>query len=707
MQHDTAAQRHADLAQQIRAHDHAYYVEARPTIPDIVYDRLYRELVDLETQHPELRTPDSPTRRVGGAPLEGFAKVAHRVPMLSLENTYSPAEVRDFIARAESELQKHSPLPNGSTPTWTVEPKIDGVAISLRFEAGVFVQGVTRGDGTTGDDVTDNLRTVRNLPLRLAPAPGVPMPAILEVRGEVFMPVEAFQKLNAQRTAAGDESFANPRNATAGSLKQLDPKLVATRPLRVLVYGLGETIAHPLPTTQTATLSWLQSLGLPVPPWIQSAQSVEGVVALIQSLDQARRHFEFETDGAVVKLDDLALRRHLRDTERFPRWAMAYKYAPEQAETQLHSISVQVGRTGALTPVAELTPVFVSGSTVARATLHNETELRRKDIRPGDHVFIEKAGEVIPAVVRILPEKRSRPGPAFSLPTECPECRTPALREKTSSGDSAAWCCPNPRCPARVRARIEHWCARGALDIEGGGEVMAAALVAAGLVQDVSDLYRLTPAPIAALERQGTKSAANFIAGIEASKSREFWRLLFGLGIPHVGARIAKTLARAFPDIDALAASAPALALESGPSIEDIGPSIGKSLTEWFGDPDNQALIHRLREAGLRLVSDTHQPAATPAVGLFSGKTFVLTGTLPSLSRDAATARIEALGGMVSSSVSRKTHFVLAGSDAGSKLEKARTLGIPILSEPEFLTMAAAAAPSPNPPVQPDLFALS
>lgn len=707
MPHETAAQRHADLIQQIRAHDHAYYIEARPTLPDAAYDQLYRELVDLEAAHPELRTPDSPTRRVGGAPIEGFAKVAHRVPMLSLENTYSPAEVREFIARAESELRKHSLLPAHSTHTWTVEPKIDGVAISLRFENGLFVQGATRGDGTTGDDVTENLRTVRNLPLRLAPAPGIVTPPILEVRGEVFMPIEAFRKLNDQRIAAGEEPFANPRNATAGSLKQLDPKLVASRPLRVLVYGLGETVAETLPATQTTTLSWLHSLGLPTPPWIHSAQSVDEVIRLIQSLDQARRQFEFETDGAVVKLDDIASRRLLRDTERFPRWAMAYKYAPEQAETRLQSISIQVGRTGALTPVAELTPVFVSGSTVARATLHNEVELRRKDIRPGDCVFIEKAGEVIPAVVRILPEKRSRPGPAFSLPSVCPECQTPAVREKTTSGDGTAWCCPNPRCPARVRANIEHWCARGAMDIEGGGEVMASLLVTANLVHDVSDLYRLTQDQVAALDRQGSKSAANFIAGIEASKSREFWRLIFGLGIPHVGARIAKTLARAFPDIDSLAAAAPSLAVESGSTIEDIGPAIGKSLTEWFGDPGNQALVQRLRAAGLRLVSDSHHPASAKAAGPFTGKTFVLTGTLPTLSRDQAAARIEALGGTVSSSVSKKTHFVLAGTDAGSKLEKARTLGIPVLSEADFLSMAASTPPPPTEPVQSDLFLLS
>ncbi len=678
----SARERHADLSLQIRQHDRAYYIDARPTISDPEYDRLYRELVDLEAAHPELRTADSPTQRVGGQPIEGFTQVAHALPMMSLDNTYSPDEVRAFLARAQK--------PFGDAPLrWTIEPKIDGIAVSLRYENGHFTVGATRGDGTRGDDITANLRTIRNLPLRLTPSEGTPIPELLEVRGEVYMSLAAFQKLNAERAAAGEELFANPRNSTAGSLKQLDPKLVAKRPMQVVVYGIGAVSAPAVPTRQADLLAWFRALGLPTPERLWVAHSPDEVVQAIAELDTVRHSFAYETDGAVVKLDDLALREQLGTTSKAPKWAMAYKYAPEQAETRLRAITIQVGRTGALTPVAELEPVFLSGSTVSRATLHNEEELRRKDIRVGDTVVIEKAGEVIPAVVRVVPERRTGVEVVFEFPRNCPECGTPAQREKTTSGEGAVWRCTNPLCPAQIRGRLEHWCGRAAMDVEGGGEITVQLLVSAGLVQDVADLYQLTAPAIAGLERMGEKSAANFIAGIDASRSRELRRLLFGLGILHVGAGTAKALARHFPDLDAIAAASP----EELMTAEDIGAVIAASVHAWFRDETNRHLIERLRAAGLTFTSATYRPPTAVAGGPFAGKTFVLTGTLPTLKREEAAARIEALGGKVSSSVSKKTDYVLAGEEAGSKLEKARTLGITILDEPTFLQMAGTPIP--------------
>ena len=678
----SARERHADLSLQIQQHDRAYYIDARPTISDPEYDRLYRELVDLESAHPDLHTADSPTQRVGGQPLAGFTQVAHSVAMMSLDNTYSPEEVQAFLARAQKPL-------GDAQLRWTIEPKIDGIAVSLRYEHGHFTVGATRGDGTHGDDITANLRTIRNLPLRLTPAKGIAVPELLEVRGEVFMSLAAFQKLNAERAAAGEELFANPRNSTAGSLKQLDPRLVARRPMQVVVYGIGSVTAPEVPTRQADLLAWFRSLGLPTPERLWVAHTPDEVVQAIAELDNVRRSFAYETDGAVVKLDDLALRQQLGTTSKAPKWAMAYKYAPEQAETRLRNITIQVGRTGALTPVAELEPVFLSGSTVSRATLHNEEELRRKDIRVGDVVVIEKAGEVIPAVVRVIPERRTGAEVAFEFPRSCPECGTAAQREKTTSGEGAVWRCTNPHCPAQVRGRLEHWCGRAAMDVEGGGEITVQQLVSAGLVRDVADLYQLDAPAIAGLERMGEKSAANFVAGIDASRSRELRRLLFGLGILHVGAGTAKALARHFPDLDAIAAASP----EELMKAEDIGEVIATSVHAWFRDETNRQLIERLRAAGLTFTSGTWRPPTAVAGGPFAGKTFVLTGTLPTLKREEAAARIEALGGKVSSSVSKKTDYLLAGEEAGSKLDKARTLGIAILDEPTFLQMASSTEP--------------
>ena len=672
-----AQRRHAELAEELRRHDHAYYVVAAPAISDAAYDRLYRELLDLEAAHPSLVTPESPSQRVGGTPLTAFGSVRHSVPMMSLDNTYSPEEVTAFVAR----VQKGLP---GEPLAWTIEPKVDGVAVTLRYEHGVFTTGATRGDGTTGDDITVNLRTLRNLPLRLASG-SRPIPAVLEARGEVFMPLAGFRKLNADREAAGEEPFVNPRNSAAGSLKQLDPKLVAERPLALVVYGLGAMEGIPAPATQHDLLEVLRLYGFPTPERVWTAQSAEEILACIAELDGVRRGFAYDTDGAVVKLDSLAQRERLGATAKAPRWAMAFKYAAEQAATRLKAITIQVGRTGALTPVAELEPVFVGGSTVSRATLHNEEEIRRKDIRVGDTVIIEKAGEVIPAVVRVEPECRTGVEVEFNFPSVCPECGTQATREKTAAGEGAVWRCGNLDCPAKIRGRLEHWCHRGAMDIEGGGEVLVRQLVGAGLVRDVSDLYRLKREEVAALERMGEKSADNFLEGVQQSRDRDLWRLIFGLGILHVGAGVAKVLARSFPNLDELArATAPELA-----QLHDVGDVIAASVEAWFGDPQNRALISRLRATGLRFESSTFLPANAAPQGPFVGKTIVLTGTLPTLSREEATAWIERLGGKVSSSVSKKTHYVLAGDEAGSKLEKAQTLGVPILDEAAFRALAS------------------
>jgi DNA ligase (NAD+) len=671
-----ATKRHAELADEIRAHDHAYYVLAGPTISDQEYDRLYRELLDLEKQFPELAN-NSPTQRVGGEPLKAFKPVEHLSPMRSLDNTYSQDEVRDFVARVQRLL------PNEKLE-WTVEPKVDGVAINLRFERGKFVLGATRGDGTTGDDITTNLRTIRTLPHSLK-KPLSELPEILEVRGEVYLTKAGFLKLNAQRKADDEEPFANARNAAAGSLKQLDSRLVATRPLDIALYGLGHVSENsPVQLADhTSVLRWLKEAGLKIPERTWRCVSADELIEAIEELDQVRGDFAYETDGAVIKLNSIAQRERIGFTSKAPRWAIAYKYAAEQAETKLKSITIQVGRTGTLTPVAELEPVFLAGSTISRATLHNEDELRRKDIRIGDTVTIEKAGEVIPAVVGVVLTKRTGNEVVFHFPTKCPECQSPVVRAVGAEEAGVAWRCANPECPAQVRGRIEHWCARGAMDIEGGGEVLVSQLVSAGLVRDVADLYSLDLQQLTALERMGTKSAQNFLDGIEASKKRDLWRLLFGLGILHVGAGAAKSLARHFPNLDAIS-EVTALQLTE---IDDIGEVIAQSIAQWMHQESNRGLLNRLRAAGLNFNSSIYVPRDAREQKAFSGKTFVLTGTLPTLKREEAAAKIEAAGGKVSGSVSKKTDYVVAGEDAGSKLEKARALGVRVLEESEFLQL--------------------
>ncbi len=667
------------LRVEIERHNQLYYQKADPEISDQDYDHLVEQLRTLEHRRetkkpiyrrvPELPLDDSPTQHVGGQPSGKFLPSQHLAPMMSLDNTYSQEEVSAFVER----VQKLAP---GEVLDWVVEPKVDGVAINLRYENGLFVVGATRGDGTTGDDITTNLKTIRSIPLRLQPA--ADLPQVLEVRGEVYFAKEVFAKVNGERTAAGEEAFANPRNAAAGSLKQLDPRLVAKRRLDIVLYGTGRVEGGRAPGTQLELLGWLSHLGFKTAEKHWHCRSLDALLRAIDELDRLRDKFPYETDGAVIKLNSLPLRERVGVTSKAPRWGMAYKYAPEQAETRLNAITIQIGRTGALTPVAELEPVFLAGTTVRRATLHNEDQIARLDVRVGDIVVIQKAGEIIPEVVRVVTAKRTGREQLFQFPKECPECASKVSKGDAADGEAAVWRCTNPDCPAQVRGRIEHWCARGAMDIEGGGEVLAAQLVKGGLVRDVADLYKLTPAEVASLERMGEKSAQNFIDGVAASRVRDAWRVLFGLGILHVGAGVAKSLGRAFPSVDDLfAASVDQLA-----EVEDVGDVIAASVTQWFGDARNRQLVDRLRAAGVNFQSSLYNAAA--AIGPFSGRTFVLTGTLPTLTREAAAAKIEALGGRVSGSVSKKTDFVLAGEEAGSKLEKAQKLGVKIIDETEF-----------------------
>lgn len=672
-----ARQRHLECVEEIRRHDHAYYVEARPQISDADYDAIYRQLLDLEAEFPELATAESPSQRVGGAPLEGFAEVQHEVPMQSLDNTYSRSELENFFQRV------HKLLPEESLE-WVVEPKLDGVAVSARYEKGAFVVGATRGDGQTGDDVSANLRTIRMLPMRLRSHPDFPVPEVLEVRGEAYMSLKGFQKLNAYRREMELEPFANPRNATAGSLKQLDPRLTARRPIEMRVYALGICRGDKIPECQSDMLVWLRDMGLPVPEKYWHCRSIHEVFNAIEELDAMRASLGYEIDGAVIKLNAFDQRQSIGSTARAPRWAIAYKYQAAQTQTLLKSVTFQVGRTGVLTPVAELEPVFLSGSTISRATLHNEDDIRRKDIRIGDTVTIQKAGEVIPAVMEA--EVASRTGREIEIvfPAQCPVCSSEVRKDTSDKSSGILWRCSNETCPAQVKGRIEHWCSRGAMDVDGVGTVLVGNIVDKGWVQSVADLYDLKVDQIAGLERMAAKSAQNFIDGLEASKTRDLWRLVFGLGIFHVGKGVAKSLGRHFPDLDTLieASASPEALME----IEDVGAVVAESLRVWFSNKAHLELIERLRSKGLNFRSASANVKQVQG-GAFAGKTVVLTGTLPSLKRQEAASLIEAAGGKVTSSVSKNTDYVLAGEEAGSKLEKATKLGVAILDEARFRAM--------------------
>ncbi len=820
-----ATLRYQQLIAEIRKHDQAYYVDATPTISDFQYDQLYAELLRIERDHPELARPDSPSQRVGGGLRVAGAEVQHSIRMLSLDNTYSAEELLNFVNRVRKGLPE-------AELEWSVEPKIDGTSISLRYEKGVFTLGATRGDGTTGDDVTLNLKTIRSLPLKLEGN----VPDILELRGEVFMTHKEFDRLNAACEEEGELPFANPRNAAAGTLKLLDSALVAKRRLDIILYDLGEVSSREnFPESQSALLTWFKELGFPGFPKTFLCRCFEEIRAAIEELDKLRKKFGYDTDGAVIKLNRFDLRKELGSTAKSPRWAIAYKYPAEQAQTRLKGITVQVGRSGALVPVAELEPVWLSGSTISRATLHNENYLKEKDIRIGDRVLIEKAGEVIPAVIATLPEMRSGSETVFEFPKVCPICGTPAERRGT-----VGWYCPSERCPARLKAGIEYWCSRPAMDITGGGKSLVAKLVELGFVEDVSDLYRLKlqqispllkkadepidekssttepvqpgffqlsgeppPKPLSKPRRRPTipeeslsKAARKFLASVDESRSRDLWRLLAGLGIPNVGVDVARLLGKNYSSLDQLSEATPSEITQ----IEGLGLTIAETLTQWFAQASNRTLIKKLRAAGLNFYSRLYSPVDAVPKGKFagtlfvvsdlfsekerahriallktqgaacrskltetvdyflsdspleeqalsarnlgvkvisteeilkakeealarldyhlklhaencakadsspksggnqtgsgvenarplSGKTFVLTGTLPNHSRDEARDLIELHGGKVSSSVSSKTDFLLAGEDPGSKLTRAQELGVKILSEEEFQKM--------------------
>lgn len=656
-----AAERAAELRAEIAEHNRRYYEEDAPVVADRDYDRLYRELLDLEAQFPQLAAPDSPTRRVGGKAAKAFSPVTHRVPMLSLDNTYSEEEVGAFYRRIEKLL------PNEKVPV-VIEPKVDGVAISLLYEQGRLRSAATRGDGTVGEDVTQNIRTIRGVPERLKGD----TPALLEVRGEVFMTKDGFAKLNAERAEAGLPAFANPRNSAAGSLKQLDPDITAQRPLGAIFYGTGAIDGVEL-TQHKKLFGFFKKLGLPCSETWWEADTLEGILKAIHALDKVRHDFAYETDGAVVKVDSFAQRESLGTTAKSPRWAMAFKYEAERVETKLLDILIQVGRTGVLTPVAALEPVFVSGSTVARATLHNEDEIERKDIRIGDTVVIEKAGEVIPAVVSVRTDLRAGSEKKFKMPAKCPVCGSEVVKDE----GQVAIRCVNAQCPAQLKRRIEHFASRGAMDIEGLGEAMVEQLVERELVREVSDIYRLTNEELAGLERMGEKSVAKLLEAIARSKQQPLWRLLFGIGILHVGVSAARALADHFANLDELMAASP----EELQRIPDVGEVVGASIAQFFAEPANREMIEKLRAGGLRLTSVPK--AAVAADSRIKGTTWVITGTL-SQPREEIAEEIIRKGGKVSGSVSKKTSYVLAGEEAGSKLEKARKLGIKVMTEEDF-----------------------
>jgi len=657
--------RAAFLRAEIERHNHAYYVLDAPTIPDAEYDQLFRELQQIEAVHPELRTLDSPTQRVGGAPLAQFAQVTHSTPMLSLNNAFGVEEVSAFDRRCQEGL--------GCTlVAYACEPKFDGLAISLRYERGVFVQGATRGDGFTGEDVTHNLRTVRNLPLRLT---GEGFPEILEVRGEVLMLRADFVRLNERQRAAGEKLFVNPRNAAAGTLRQLDPGMAAQRPLRFFAYGVAEARAvMPAPSFHTTLIDHLAAWGLPVAQERAVAHGAAGLLAFYERIGAARRNLPYDIDGVVYKVDRQTDQETLGFVSRAPRFAIAHKFPAEEALTAVEAIDVQVGRTGAITPVARLAPVFVGGVTVTNATLHNEDEVRRKDVRVGDTVVVRRAGDVIPEIVAVVPERRPILAPEFVMPKSCPVCGSSVEKPED---EAIARCTGGLYCPAQRKQALLHFASRRALDIEGLGEKLVDQLIDKALVRTPADIYRLDLPALAGLERMAEKSAANLLFAIDQSRRTTLARFIYGLGIRNVGEATAKDLARHFGTLEALMVAD----IDRLQQVPEVGPVVAASLARFFAEAHNREVIEQLRAAGV------HWPAGEPAIAASSaiaGKTFVLTGTLPTLTREAAKELIEARGGKVAGSVSKKTDYVVVGTEAGSKLMKAQELGVTMLDEEKF-----------------------
>ena len=661
------AKRVEALREAIETHDRNYYVLDQPSISDAEYDALYRELQALESEHPSLVTPDSPTQRVGGAPLAAFAPVSHAVPMLSIrtETNTTPEAASQFDARIRRDLGLAADAP---PVEYVAELKFDGLAVSLRYEKGKLAVAATRGDGQVGEDVTRNIHTIRAIPRRLAARQP---PGVLEVRGEVYMARKDFERLNARQQAAGLRMFINPRNTAAGAVRQLDPAMTAQRPLRFFAYGIGEVRDWAIPATHAALLDALDAFGLPVEPHRRVARGAKQLIGFYEAVSRERDALPFDIDGVVYKVNSVALQRELGFVTREPRWAVAHKFPAEEVPTELLDIGVQVGRTGAITPIARLKPVFVGGVTVTNATLHNEDEIRRKDVRIGDTVVVRRAGDVIPEIVRVVIERRPPDAREFVMPTECPECGSAVVR---LPDEAIARCTGGLVCPAQRKQALRHFASRHALDIEGLGEKLIDQLVHSGRVRSAADIYRLAAGDLAALERMADKSAANVIAAIDKSRTTTLARFIYALGIRHVGEATARDLALHFGGLAPLLAATEAELLE----VRDVGPVLAEAIRDFLEEPHNRDVIEALRKAGVHW---KETPPRRAASGPLAGRTFVLTGTLPTLSRDDAKALLEAAGATVSGSVSKKTDYVVAGADAGSKLSKAQQLGLEILDE--------------------------
>ena len=659
------------LRQEIHSHNYRYYVLDEPAITDAEYDQLLRRLRELEAAYPELIRPDSPTQRVGAAPSEAFGTVLHSLPMLSLDNAFSPAEVRDFDERVRRQLGQTTPI------VYVAEPKIDGLAVELVYENGILIQGSTRGDGVRGEEITQNLRTIKTIPLRLRGDAHAALPQRLEVRGEVYMTKRDFQRLNARREEDGEPTFANPRNASAGSLRQLDPRITASRPLDIFCYGLGRRDGMAF-DTQWEMLQGLSRWGFKVNPLCERCQGIDAALAYYERLSDRREELPYEIDGVVFKVDSLALQEALGTRSRSPRWAIAYKFAPKQAVTRIREIAVQVGRTGALTPVARLDPVQVAGVEVSRASLHNPDEVARKDARAGDWVMVQRAGDVIPEIVEVLKDRRSGHEKPFEMPTQCPVCGSAVVRLQ----DEVVPRCVGLVCPAKLRESIVHFASKRGMDIEGLGDKLVNQLVERGLVKDVGDLYFLTKDDLLKLDRLADKSATNLITAIERSKETTLPRLLYALGIRHVGEHVADVLARVYPGWQELQEAA----YDELQSIHEIGPRIAQSLVTFFQDAGNRAVLEKLQRGGLRLSVPT-RPAVEQSM---RGKTLVFTGELQAMTRAEAKRLVEIRGARVTSSVSRTTSYVIAGTDPGSKLDQARKLGVPVLTEEEFKALLSS-----------------
>ena len=681
------AERIAQLKRQLEQHNHNYYVLDQPTIADSEWDQLFHELLALETQHPDLQTRDSPTQRVGGKSLDMFDEVTHRLPMLSLGNAFNDEDIENFDRRCREGLDLGE-----ADIEYACEPKFDGLAISLTYVDGVFVQGATRGDGSVGEGVTENLKTIRSIPLSL---PSSQRTSLLEVRGEVVMLRKDFDKLNARQAAKGEKLFVNPRNAAAGSLRQLDSKLTAARPLTFFAYGIGTVEGTLIPASHSALMDWLESLRFPVARQRSVVQGVDGLRGFYRRIGETRSMLPYDIDGVVYKVNRFDQQQTLGFVSRAPRFAIAHKFPAEEAITVLLGIDVQVGRTGAITPVARLRPVFVGGTTVSNATLHNEDEIRRKDLRLGDTVVVRRAGDVIPEVAAVIIEKRPVDAPAFVMPTRCPECDSAIVK---LDGEVIARCTGGLICPAQRKQALLHYAQRRAVDIEGLGDKLVDQMVEADIVHTPADLYRLGITALLNLERMADKSATNLLASIEKSKRTTLPKFLFGLGIRHVGEATAKDLAKYFGNLDAIMNANTEQLLE----VHDVGPVVAQSIRQFFDEPHNREVVEQLRACKVtwpetqiehgRASQGENAPVGNPGedLGLFNGKTVVLTGTLAAMSRDEAKDKLEALGAKVSGSVSKKTDFVIAGTEAGSKLDKAVELGVAVLDEAEFLALLAS-----------------